>query len=84
MKIAVGIPIYDRLPPHTDTDYMRMWYSFGRRYQEHDFYLISKRKSEQFRARNGIVETALVFGCDYLLMLDDDQVITEQEIIGRF
>jgi hypothetical protein len=78
-RIAVGMPIYDRLPPGTDTDYMRMWYSFGRRYPEHEFFLITRRKSEQFRARNAIVETALAQGCDYLLMLDDDHVFAWSE-----
>lgn len=79
MRIGIGIPIFQNLPPMTDTDYMRMMYSFGRRYQEHDFFLLTRRKSEQFRARNAIVETALKFGMDYLLFLDDDQVINWQE-----
>lgn len=79
MRIAIGIPIFQTLPPLTDTDYMRMMYSFGRRYQEHDFFLLTRRKSEQFRARNAIVETALKFGMDYLLFLDDDHVINWQD-----
>lgn len=78
MRIGIGLPIFQSLPPTTDTDYMRMMYSFGRRYQEHDFFLLTRRKSEQFRARNAIVETALRFGMDYLLFLDDDHVINWQ------
>ena len=78
MKIGIGIPIFQTLEPQVALDYMRMWYSFGRRYQEHDFFLISRTKSEQFRARNAIVETALKYCMDYLLFLDDDQIINWQ------
>lgn len=75
MKITIGIPAYASFPPETETDYMRFMYYLGRRYQEHEFSLAIKRKSEQFRARNAICEEAAKWGADYLLMLDDDQVI---------
>nr|AKH46524.1 family 2 glycosyl transferase [uncultured marine virus] len=42
------------------------------------FFLISRVKSEQFRARNAIVETALQFCIDYLLFLDDDHIFNWQ------
>jgi hypothetical protein len=60
-------------------DYMRMMFTFGRRYQDYDFFIVTKTKSEQFRARNAIIETALRFGADYLLFLDDDQIIDWQD-----
>ena len=78
MKIGIGIPIFQTLEPQVMFDYMRMFYSFGRRYPEHDFFLISRVKSEQFRARNAIVETAIQFCMDYLLFLDDDHIINWQ------
>lgn len=78
MRIGIGIPVFQSLEPQVAFDYMRMWYSFGRRYPEHDFFLITRLKSEQFRARNAIVETALMFGLDYLLFLDDDHIINWQ------
>lgn len=82
MKIVVGIPAYGSFPPETETDYMRFMYYLGRRYTEHDFFLAIKRKSEQFRARNAICEEAAKVGADYLLMLDDDQVIDTRDEVG--
>jgi 2-polyprenyl-3-methyl-5-hydroxy-6-metoxy-1,4-benzoquinol methylase len=60
---------------------MRMMYSFGRRYEDCDFFLIPKVKTEQFRARNSIVESALRIGADYLLFLDDDHVFSWKETL---
>jgi hypothetical protein len=77
-RIAIGIPCFGSAPAETLEDYMRFAFYLGRKYPEYDFYLAIKPKSEQFRARNSIVEAALQGGCDYLLMLDDDQVINWQ------
>lgn len=77
-RIGIGLPVFQSLAPAVAFDYMRMFYSFGRRYPKHDFFLLTRTKSEQFRARNAIVETALQFGMDYLLFLDDDHVINWQ------
>jgi len=74
-KILIGIPCYSSVASETLEDYMRFAYHLGRRYQEYDFFLCIKSKSEQFRARNTIVESAISIGCDWLLMLDDDHVI---------
>lgn len=79
-RIGVGIPVFQNYPPEVAHDYMRMWYNFGRRMPEHEFFLIPKSKSEQFRARNAIVTTALQFGCDYLLFLDDDHIFDWKEV----
>lgn len=73
--ICIGIPCYQNAPAETLEDYMRFAYHLGRRYPEYDFFLAIKPKSEQFRARNAIMTAALQFDCDYVLMLDDDQVI---------
>jgi len=75
-KIAIGIPVFQSFQPTVAFDYMRMFYSFGRRYPDYDFFLIPKIKLEQFRARNSIVESALKLGAKYLLFLDDDHVIS--------
>ena len=79
MRIGIGIPVYQSFAPQVAFDYMRMFYNFGRRYPDHEFFLLTRIKSEQFRARNAIVETALRFGMDYLLFLDDDHVINWRE-----
>jgi len=75
MKIVIGIPCYQGVSAETLEDYMRLSYYLGRRCSEHEFTLAIKSKSEQFRARNAIVEGALQVGADYLLFLDDDHVI---------
>ncbi len=75
MRITIGIPCYQGVPAETLDDYMRFSYYLGRRYPEHEFFLAIKSKSEQFRARNAIVEASLQYMSDYLLMLDDDMVI---------
>jgi len=80
MRIAIGIPVFQNYPPEVAHDYMRMMYHFGRRMPEHDFFLVAKSKSEQFRARNSIVTTALQFNCDYLLFLDDDHIFDWKEV----
>lgn len=80
-RIAVGLPVFDNYPcPEVAHDYMRMWYHFGRRMPEHDFFMIPRTKSEQFRARNAIVDTARQFACDYLLFLDDDHIFDWREV----
>lgn len=74
-RIFIGIPCYNGVPAETLEDYMLFAFYLGRHYREYDFFLGIKSKSEQFRARNAIVEAALSHGADYLLMLDDDHVI---------
>jgi len=73
--ITIGIPCYGDIPPEVLEDYMRFAYYLGRRYQEYDFALGIKTKSEQFRARNAIVEAAYQINSDYLFMIDDDHII---------
>jgi hypothetical protein len=73
-KIMIGIPCYQNAPSETLDDYMRFAFYLGRR-TAHEYFVAIKAKTEQFRARNSIVEGALQIGCDYLLFLDDDHVI---------
>jgi 2-polyprenyl-3-methyl-5-hydroxy-6-metoxy-1,4-benzoquinol methylase len=74
-RIFIGIPCYGPVAPEVLEDFMLFAYALGRRYPEYDFFLGVKPKSEQFRARNTIVEGALGMGCDWLLQIDDDMVI---------
>ena len=78
-KIGVGIPCFSGYATEVANDYMRMWFTFGRRYPEHDFFFMPRSKSEQFRARNAIVEACLKLGVDYLLFLDDDHIFNWEE-----
>jgi len=77
--IVIGIPCYGDVCPEVLQDYMRFAYYLGRRYQEYDFALAIKTKSEQFRARNAIVEAAYQVDADWLLMLDDDHIIDTED-----
>ncbi len=80
-SVVIGIPCYQNAPAETLADYMRWAYSLGRR-SKHDYFLGVKAKSEQFRARNAIVENFLQIGADYLLMVDDDHVIDWDGVPG--
>jgi len=81
-RICIGIPAYNNVAAETLEDYMRFAYYCGRRLPEHEFLLAIRTKSEQFRARNAIVEAAIQTGCDYLLFLDDDHVIDWETTSG--
>ncbi len=74
-RIFIGIPCYENVSHQVLEDYMRFMFHCGRRMPQFDFELGIKPKSEQFRARNSIVEAAQQTNCDWLLMLDDDMVI---------
>ena len=63
MRIMIGIPCYRDVAGETLEDYMRFAFHLGRR-TEHEYVMGIKTKSEQFRARNGIVEGALQTKCD--------------------
>lgn len=78
----IGIPCYQNVSAETLEDYLRFAFYLGRRMPEHDFLIGIKSKTEQFRARNAIVEGALQSGCDYLLFLDDDHVIDWEGVQG--
>ena len=81
-RITIGIPCYQNVSFETLGDYMRFAFHLGRRYQEYEFFLAIKGKSEQFRARNAIVKQALQTDSDYILMLDDDHVLDIQNSDG--
>ena len=77
--ICIGIVAYNGLEGQVAEDYMRLMFHLGRRCPEYDFQLAIKFKSEQFRARNAIVQVALQMGADYIWMLDDDHVFDIKE-----
>lgn len=81
-RVCIGIPCFQGVTHEVLDDYMRFAYHLGRRNTDYDFFLAVRGKSEQFRARNAIVENALAAGCDYLFMLDDDHVIDVEKTLG--
>lgn len=74
-RILIASPCYSKVDPEILEDWMRLAYHCGRRMPEYEFFLGIKTKSEQFRARNAIVEAAQQHDCDRILMIDDDMVI---------
>ncbi len=78
-RILIASPCYGSVAPELLDDWMRLAYHCGRRMPEYEFFLGIKSKSEQFRARNTIVEAAQQFNCDRILMLDDDMIIDWDE-----
>lgn len=80
--ICLGVPCYREVAPEILEDWMRLAYHCGRRLPQYEFVLAIKTKSEQFRARNAIVEAARQVNADWLLMLDDDMVINPDITTG--
>ena len=74
-RICIGVPCYGQVAPEVLQDWCRWLYHCGRRLTQYDFLLAIKTKTEQFRARNAIVEAAMQGNADYLLMLDDDMIL---------
>lgn len=81
-RILIGIPCYHDVGPEVLDDYMRFAFHLGRRLPQYDFELGIKTKSEQFRARNAIVDGALQLDCDWILMLDDDMIFNVEGSTG--
>ncbi len=81
-RIVVGIPCFGDVPVEVYEDHCRMFAYFNRRYPEHDFYFALKTKSEQFRARNAIIRSALAVNADYVLMIDDDMIFDYNETVN--
>lgn len=81
-RVVIGIPCYDMVAPEVLEDFSRFLYHCGRRLPQHDFFLAIKRKSEQFRARNAIVDAAQQVNADYLLMMDDDMIVNPANTAG--
>lgn len=82
LKIVIGCPCYGKVDPELLEDWIRWAYHCGRRLPQFDFFTAIKTKSEQFRARNAIVEAAVQVGADYLLMIDDDMIISTENMVG--
>lgn len=74
-SILIGVPCYGTVAPEVLEDWMLFAFHCGRRLPQFDFFIGIRTKSEQFRARNAIVDEAQKLNVDWLLMLDDDMII---------
>lgn len=81
-SIFIGVPCYGTVAPEVLEDWMRFAFHCGRRHQDYDFFIGIRTKSEQFRARNAIVEEAQKLNVDWLLMLDDDMIVNPFATLG--
>ena len=78
-KILIAIPSYGDMAIEVTEELFRWAFHLGRR-TDHEIFLGIKTKSEQFRARNALVQQAMSLRADYILFLDDDMVFnTDQE-----
>lgn len=82
IRVFVGVPCYGDVSPELLRDWMSWMYHCGRRLPQYEFFTGIKTKSEQFRARNAIVEAAMQVGADWLLMIDDDMILDVDGSIG--
>lgn len=75
-KIMIGVPGFAGVHPKAQENFFALAFACGRRMPDYDFLLKIVIKKEQFRARNNLVDLAIANGCDYLLMLDDDMLVS--------
>ena len=74
-KVLIGVPGFAGVVPRAQEDFAAFVYRCGRDNPAYDFYLKIVTKREQFRARNALVDLAMVNDCEYLFMLDDDMIV---------
>lgn len=74
-EIVLGFPWYGDVDSLVWEDSFKFAYYLGRRCIDYDFAIAPRFKTEQYRARNAIVEEFIKRDSDYLLMLDDDHII---------
>lgn len=83
-EIGIAIPCAGDVDPLVLQDYMQWMFHLGRRCQDWNFALAIKPRSEQYRARNALLEEFLVRGSDYIFMLDDDQIIGIDDLAKNY
>jgi len=74
-KVLIGVAGFHGVMPECQENFFQFAYRLGRDNPDFDFFLKLVIKREQFRARNNLVDLALINDCEYLLMLDDDMVV---------
>jgi 2-polyprenyl-3-methyl-5-hydroxy-6-metoxy-1,4-benzoquinol methylase len=74
-RVLIGVPGFAGVQGEVQENFFAFAYHCGRYATDYDFCLKILTKREQFRARNHLVDLAIMNECEYLLMLDDDMVI---------
>jgi 2-polyprenyl-3-methyl-5-hydroxy-6-metoxy-1,4-benzoquinol methylase len=74
-RVLIGVAGFHGVIPECQENFFEFAYNCGRQNPEFDFCLKIIIKREQFRARNNLVDLAIINDCEYLLMLDDDMIV---------
>jgi len=74
-KLLIGVAGFHGVIPEAQENFFQLAYRLGKDNPDMDCYLKVIIKREQFRARNNLVDLALINQVDYLLMLDDDMIV---------
>lgn len=74
-KLLIGVPSWNGVVPEAQQSFFGMLFRAGRDLQAYDVAIEVITRKEQFRARNRLVDAAIGGGFDWLLMLDDDQIV---------
>lgn len=74
-RVLIGVAGFHGVIPECQENFFEFAYNCGRYNPEFDFCLKIIIKREQFRARNNLVDLAVINDCEYLLMLDDDMIV---------
>jgi SAM-dependent methyltransferase len=74
-RVLIGVPAFDGVVGEAQENFFQLAYHCGRAALAYDFCLKIITKREQFRARNHLVDLAIMNECEYLLMLDDDMIV---------
>lgn len=81
-RVLIAVAGFHGVVPEAQENFFQFAYRCGRNYPEYDFLLKIIIKREQFRARNNLVDLAIINECEYILMLDDDMIVPE-DLFGR-
>lgn len=75
MLVVVGKNSLTNAPYEVGTNHEQFWYRLGRQFKHINFLYVNPARMSIDRMRNLVGETALQYGADYLLFLDDDVLV---------
>jgi hypothetical protein len=85
-KIFVGVCAFGDIPHEAFRQFVCWWgIQCARLKDKAELYFGVSPRKEQYRARNALVQAAEMSGADFLLMVDDDQLlIPEPDMLQKF
>lgn len=77
-KIYIGLVAYGSIYPEVMASWVVWSIGLGARHRDqYELYFGVASKREQYRARNYLIEEAQSAGADFLLMIDDDHIVSD-------